>query len=306
MPLSNKKNPIDNSSNDYRQGNQSANFFRNSSLALLDRGIDKLETFLPSEKVSTAMVMSPSYLQPFISKNYSHVFNARNTFIHHSQAIDADKNSCHTGQIGDTYQHHFVSQYHCLPFGANTLDLVFMPFMLNVFSKDQRQWLFSELSQCLAEDATLLFMGLNKQSLLGYQLLRHKSLGVNKSSNSNQINNEMPRQLISIKTIQQELAAYNLTLVGSRYFDYAPNIDKRYYTQRENNPCAINKQKKSACASWFDNAGDRWWPTMANGYVLMFKPVPDFVRLSRSTISNKQKNTSYNRKQVPSFCANKD
>lgn len=296
MDLFKKNKKLDN-----QKRNPSKPFFRNTSLALLDRGIDKLETFLPAEKVTTALVMSPSYLQSFIAKNYSHVFNASNIFIHHPENIVTNAKTCYTGHFGNTYQHHFVSQYHSLPFGSKALDLVFMPFMLNIFSKDQRQLMFAELSQCLADDATLLVMGMNKQSLLGYQLLRHKNANSDKA-----YRNEIPRHLISIKNIQHELEAFNLTLVGSRYFDYAPSIANDYFSNRSTNPCSIAKEKRYAASSWFNNAGDRWWPTMANGYVLMFKPVADFARLNRASFTFKKTKLGYNPKQVPSYYSGKD
>lgn len=131
-----------------------------------------------------------------------------------------------------------------LPFCADAFDLVILPYILEL-SDDPKQVL-TECYRVLQPEGHLLLLSFNPHSLFnlmrGYKLLRKDP--------------SWPwyKPFMPVNAVKRLLTEQDFEVKQGRYFQYRlPLLPRRWQSRRQ----------------WLEFAGDRWWPTGANGYMLL-------------------------------------
>ncbi len=129
-----------------------------------------------------------------------------------------------------------------LPFGANDIDLLALPHVLE-FSKDPHAVL-CEATSSIGTNGTLLIIGFNPRSLLN--LMKHL----------NRLNGTIPQriQLYPVQKIREWLTPLGFEISAGEFAFYRPPVNQANY---------LNKLKK------LEIAGARWWPAMGSVYILV-------------------------------------
>jgi SAM-dependent methyltransferase len=137
-----------------------------------------------------------------------------------------------------------LTQFESLPFDSQSLDLIVLPHTLEL-SADPHQ-LLREAERVLRPEGRLLVSAFNPWSLWGArQKIGHWT--------GYQFLPEV-RGMISLPRLKDWLKLLNFELQGGRFGCYRP-------------PC--HSDKRMARSSFFDRAGDRWWPILGAVYILV-------------------------------------
>jgi len=137
-----------------------------------------------------------------------------------------------------------LTQFESLPFDSQSLDLIVLPHTLEL-SADPHQ-LLREAERVLRPEGRLLISAFNPWSLWGARQKIGHWTGYH----------FLPevRGMISLPRLKDWLKLLNFELQGGRFGCYRP-------------PC--RSDKGLARTSFFDQAGDRWWPVLGAVYTLM-------------------------------------
>lgn len=265
--------------------------FINMCSTLFVHGHQKLQNLLPKQALTSALTIAPEFINPTLFDISSDIECANHFYLHSPL-----RNNLHRrmGSMAHNQNiHHIMAHQEIWPFGADELNFIFMPFLLNSLSKCQRGRMFSEAVQCMADDATVLIMGINKPSFYSQKC---------KNKRQKMSNNAL--FCASINGIMSECASFNLELVASEYFHYSPFVEAHYQKRsdgviKKNNLTDINYNKR------IDKMGDRWWPTMANGYFLLLKEKPNTISLRCTKVKKGFKRRTFGASPSPSYCVDK-
>ena len=143
-----------------------------------------------------------------------------------------------------------LTQFESLPFDSQSLDLIVLPHTLDLSANPHQ--LLREAERVLRPEGRLLISAFNPWSLWGArQKIGHWS--------GYQFLPEV-RGMISLPRLKDWLKLLNFELQGGRFGCYRP-------------PC--RSEKGLARTSFFDRAGDRWWPILGAVTILVaVKRVP--------------------------------
>jgi len=151
----------------------------------------------------------------------------------------ADASACPESAIASVR----VEQFAELPFGAQTLDLLVLPHVLE-FAREPHQVL-READRVLRPEGRLVVIGLNPVSLWGARELVPRSLA----------RGFLPphEQLITPPRLRDWLALLSFDAVGLFHGCYRP---------------ACRTQAALERSAFLERAGDRWWPICGAAYAL--------------------------------------
>ncbi len=125
-----------------------------------------------------------------------------------------------------------------LPFCCDSIDLIIYPHNLEWLTKEEREIALQECYRVLSPNGRIIISAFSNQSLFKFFL--------------NKIHTNC--DFIDIDDLQQELHRLNFTIDGGRFLSYTP---------------PINNQKILSNLSFLEKVGDRWYPTLANVFILV-------------------------------------
>jgi SAM-dependent methyltransferase len=142
------------------------------------------------------------------------------------------------------------AQFESLPLDSQSLDLIVLPHTLELSAEPHQ--LLREVERVLRPEGRLLISAFNPWSLWGVRQKVGHWTGYR----------YLPevRAMISLPRLKDWLKLLNFELQGGRFGCYRP-------------PCP--SEKALSRSSFFDRAGDRWWPVLGAVYIVMaIKRVP--------------------------------
>lgn len=131
-----------------------------------------------------------------------------------------------------------------LPFCADSFDLVILPYILEL--SDEPGQILTECYRILRPEGYVLVLAFNPHSLFnlmrGYKLWRRDSGW------------PWHKPFVPIGAMRRLLTEQDFEVRQGRYFQYRlPLLPRRWQSRRQ----------------WLEFAGNRWWPTGANAYMLL-------------------------------------
>jgi SAM-dependent methyltransferase len=133
-----------------------------------------------------------------------------------------------------------IADPHALPFAENEIDLILLPHALE-FAEDPHR-LLREAYRVIRPEGQIVIAGFNPFSLFGAR--RYFGRGTTPPWNGN---------FIALYRLKDWLSLLGFDVVGGRLDGYVPPFAKEHWLQR---------------LSWFEKAGDRWWPIGGGVYFL--------------------------------------
>ncbi|MET0442221.1 MAG: methyltransferase domain-containing protein [Casimicrobiaceae bacterium] len=133
-----------------------------------------------------------------------------------------------------------IADPHALPFAENEIDLILLPHALE-FTDDPHR-LLREAYRVIRPEGQIVIAGFNPFSLFGAR--RYFGHGTTPPWNGN---------FISLYRLKDWLSLLGFDVVGGRLDGYVPPFAKEKWLHR---------------FSWFEKAGDRWWPIGGGVYYL--------------------------------------
>lgn len=144
-------------------------------------------------------------------------------------------------ELNRRLEYSIVGVGECLPFGAESIDYLFLPHVLDFC--DRPEELLQETTQCMTVDGVLLITGFNPRSMLAL-LKRFK-----------RIESLVPStvKFYSVHQIRQWLSLLGFEIFAAEFGFFRPPFRQHYRLKR--------------LEKW-EIAGARWWPTLGSVYVL--------------------------------------